>query len=326
MKDYYQILGVSKTATQDEIKSAYRKLAMKWHPDRNPDNQEEAKQKFAEISEAYETLGNPEKREQYDNPSPFGNMGGGGGYQQWTDPSGNMHFSFTSDGSGGIPPEFMNGFGFGGFGPFGGFGRRMDPNAPRPGESMIFTLSVGFMEAINGCSKKVRLNIEDNCGCINGCDKCNHTGRIQKTVTLEVKVPKGCPDGQRLRIPGQGNRGYNGGPNGDIYFQIDIESHEFFIRDGYDILQRVDIPFETFVLGGEVKYHTLEGEDTYKIAPGTNPGKVIVFRGKGSPVMNSINSYGDLKVLLNLVMPGDLTDAERQKLEAYREERRKNGK
>jgi molecular chaperone DnaJ len=335
MKDYYQILGVSKEASADEIKSAYRKLAMKWHPDRNPDNVEEAKNKFAEINEAYETLSNPEKRQQYDNPSPFGGgFGdmGDGEMHQWTDENGNMHFEFRGSpgGMGGFGSPFMGGFGpmggMGGFGPFGRRMHRMDPNAPRPGESMIFNLSVGFMEAINGCSKKVKLNIEDNCTCLNGCEKCNHTKRIQKTVTLEVKIPRGCPDGQRLRIPGQGNRGYNGGPNGDIYFQIDIAQHDIFIRDGFDVIQKVDLPFELFVLGGDITYHTLTGTETYHVSPMTNPGKVLVFRGKGSPIMNSINSYGDLKVLLNLVMPTSLTDKEREKLEAYRDERKRNGK
>lgn len=340
MKDYYQTLGVSKDASADEIKSSYRRLAMRFHPDRQSGKSDaekkEAEDRFKEINEAYDTLSDPQKRQQYDNPSPFGGMDGGfgdfgpGESRQWTDENGNMHFEFRGSGMpgggmGGFDPWGMGGFGMGGFGPFGRR-TRMDPNAPRAGESMILTLSVGFMEAINGCSKKVRLNIEDNCGCLNGCDKCNHTGRIQKTVTLEVKVPKGCPDGQRLRVAGQGNRGYNGGPNGDIYFQIDIASHDYFVRDGFDVLQKVDVPFETFVLGGEITYHTLTGTESYQVSPMTNPGKVLVFRGKGSPVMNSINSYGDLKVLLNLVMPTSLTDREREKLEAYRDERKKNGK
>lgn len=330
-KDYYQILGVSKEATADEIKSAYRKLAMKWHPDRNPDNPE-AKTKFQEINEAYDTLSDPQKRQQYDNPSPFGSdFGdfGDGEVHQWTDENGNQHFEFRGSGMpggmggfGGFNP-FMGGFGMGGFSPFG---RRADPNAPRPGESMVFTLGVGFMEAINGCSKKVRLNIEDNCSCLNGCEKCNGTRRIQKTITLEVKVPKGCPDGQRLRIAGQGNRGYNGGPNGDIYFQISIEPHEVFVRDGFDLLEKVDVPFETFVLGGKIKVQTLDGEIEQEVKPMTQPGKVLVFRGKGTPVMNSINSYGDLRVLLNLTMPTSLTDRERELLEKYREERAGNSK
>lgn len=333
-KDYYKILGVEKTATEDEIKKSYRKLALKYHPDhqqgKSDAEKKDAEEKFKEINEAYEILSNPEKRQQYDNPSPFADFGGmgGGTTRQWTDENGNMHFEFRGSGMpgmggmGGFDPWGMGGFGMGGFGPFGRR-TRMDPNAPRPGESMIFTLSVGFMEAINGCTKKVRLNIEDNCSCLNGCDKCNHTGRVQKTVTLEVKIPKGCPDGQRLRVAGQGNRGYNGGPNGDIYFQIDIASHDYFIRDGFDILQKVDVPFETFVLGGDITYHTLTGTEHYQVSPMTNPGKVLVFKGKGSPVMNSINSYGDLRVLLNLVMPTSLTDSEREKLEAYRDERKK---
>ena len=334
MKDYYAILGVAKDATQDEIKSAYRKLAMKWHPDRNPDNLEEAKNKFAEINEAYETLGNPEKREQYDHPSPFGKVGGmgGGGYQQWTDPNGNMHFSFTSDG-GGIPPEFMErmgGFGFGGFpgfGPFGGFGgRRVDPNAPRPGENILLVLDVPFMDAINGCTKKVKLYVEEDCGCLNGCDKCNHTGRTKKVVTLDVKVPRGCPDGQRLRVAGQGNKGYNGGPPGDILFQVSIGRHDIFVRDGFDVGTKVSVPFETFVLGGKIEIPTLDGKMEHELPPYTKPGKVLVFKGKGSPIMNSMNAYGELKVLLDLEMPSGLSKRERELLEEYRDERRKNGK
>lgn len=326
-KNYYDILGVSKDATKEEISKAYKQKARKLHPDVN--HAPDAKEKFQELNEAYEVLSNPEKRQQYDNPSPFGDFGGGmgdGEVHQWTDENGNQHFEFRGSGMPG---------GFGGFNPFGGFdsfmggfrGRRHpDPNAPRPGQDMIFGLSVGFREAIDGCSKKVRLNIEDNCGCLNGCDKCGHTGRIQKTITLEVKVPKGCPDGQRLRIAGQGNRGYNGGPNGDIYFQISIEPHEVFVRDGFDLLEKVDVPFETFVLGGKIKVQTLDGEIEQEVRPMTQPGKVLVFRGKGTPVMNSINSYGDLRVLLNLTMPASLTDRERELLEKYREERSGNSK
>ena len=336
MKDYYQILGVAKDASEEDIKKAFKQKARKLHPDVN--HAPDAKERFQELNEAYETLSDPQKRQQYDNPSPFGNMGGGmgdGEVHQWTDENGNMHFEFRGSGMpggmGGFDPfgmGGMGGFGMGGFNPFGSRMRRQDPNAPRPGESMIFTLSVGFMEAINGCSKKVRLNIEDNCGCLNGCDKCNHTGRKTKTITLEVKVPKGCPSGQRLRVAGQGNRGYNGGPNGDIYFQIDVgnDPNGIFIRDGFDILQKVDVPFETFVLGGEIAYHTLRGIEKYQIPPMTKPGKVLVFSGKGSPVINSINAYGDLKVLLDLAMPTNLTDEERKKLEAYRDERHRNGK
>ena len=336
-KDYYKILGVENTATEDEIKKAYRKLALRYHPDhqqgKSDAEKKEAEDKFKDINEAYEVLSNSEKRQQYDNPSPFGgfgDMGGDGEVHQWTDDNGNMHFEFRGSempGGFGFGNPFMDSFGMGGFGPFGRR-RRMDPNAPRPGESMIFTLSVGFREAIDGCSKKVRLNIEDNCGCLNGCEKCNHTGRIQKTITLEVKIPSGCPDGQRLRVAGQGNRGYNGGPNGDIYFQIDIgnDPNGIFVRDGFDLLQKVEVPFETFVLGGEIEYHTLNGVEKYIVQPYTKPGKVLMFRGKGVHMMNSINSNGDLKVLLDLKMPTDLTDEERKHLEAYRDCRARNSK
>lgn len=335
MKDYYKILGVSKDASADEIKKSYRKLALKYHPDhqqgKSDAEKKEAEDKFKEINEAYETLSDPDKRQQYDNPSPFGGFGGdgdfGGGAGSWTSPDGNIHFEFSGD-----PRAMGGGFGFGGFNPFmGGFNpfgrRRVDPNAPRQGESMMFTLSVGFMEAINGCKKKVRLNIEDNCGCLNGCEKCNHTGRVPKTITLEVKVPKGCPPGQKLRVAGQGNRGYNGGPNGDIYFVIDSpEQYDVFVRDGFDLFEKIDLPFETFILGGDINVKTLDGEVKYNVKPFTKLGKVEVFNGKGVPVMNSLNAKGDLKVLLNPVLPDSLTEEQRGKLEAYRDSRCGNSK
>ena len=223
MKNYYDILGVSKDATQDDISKAFKQKARKLHPDVN--HAPNAKDQFQELNEAYETLSDPDKRRQYDNPSPFGGFGGSGDFgdgasRTWTSPDGSVHFEFHGD------PRGMEGFGFGGFNPFmDGFNpfgeRRVNPSAPRPGEDLMFTLSVGFMEAIEGCKKKVRLSVEEDCGCLNGCDKCGHTGRKAKTITLEVKVPKGCPSGQRLRVAGQGNRGYNGGPNGNIYFLID---------------------------------------------------------------------------------------------------------
>lgn len=343
MKDYYKILGVDENVSDDELKSVFRKLAMKYHPDRqvgkSDAEKKEADEKFKEINEAYDTLSSKEKREQYDTMrkyggdssgfSPFGDMGGSA--RQWTDENGNMHWEFHGDprGMGGFDPFGMGGFGMGGMGGFDPFGRRrVDPTAPRRGDDLMFTLSVGFMEAINGCKKKVRLNVDEDCGCLTGCDKCDNTGRKTKTITLEVKIPKGCPRGQRLRVAGQGNRGYNGGPNGDIYFQIDVgdDPDGVFIRDGFDLLQKVDVPFETFVLGGEIEYHTLNGIEKYEVKPHTKPGKVLLFQGKGTPVMNSLNAYGDLKVLLDLKMPIDLTDEERKHLEAYRDCRAKNGK
>ena len=329
MKNYYDILGVSKDATQDDISKAFKQKARKLHPDVN--HAPNAKDQFQELNEAYETLSDPDKRRQYDNPSPFGGFGGSGDFgdgasRTWTSPDGSVHFEFHGD------PRGMEGFGFGGFNPFmDGFNpfgeRRVNPSAPRPGEDLMFTLSVGFMEAIEGCKKKVRLSVEEDCGCLNGCDKCGHTGRKAKTITLEVKVPKGCPSGQRLRVAGQGNRGYNGGPNGNIYFLIDSpKQYDVFIRDGFDLLEKIDLPFETFILGGSIKVKTLDGEIDYNVKPFTKLGKVKVFSEKGVPVMNSLNARGDLKVLLNPVMPESLTDEERKHLEAYRDCRVRNSK
>ena len=337
MKDYYKILGVSEDVSPDELKKIYRKMALKYHPDhqqgKSDAEKKEAEDKFKEVNEAYETLSDPKKREEYDmmrkyGDSGFGGFGGGGDgmSRQWTSPDGSVHFEFHGDprGMGGFGPFGMGGFGMGGFDPFGR--HRVDPNAPRRGEDLIFTLSVGFMEAIEGCKKKVRLNVEEDCDCLNGCDKCNHTGRRTKTITLEVKVPKGCPNGQRLRVAGQGNRGYNGGPSGDIYFQIAVGEHETFVRDGFDLLEKVDVPFETFILGGNIKVKTLDGEIDYEVKPFTKLSKVVVFHSKGVPVMNHLNAFGDLKVLLDPVLPESLTDEERKHLEAYRDSRAKNGK
>lgn len=316
-KNYYDILGVDKSVSSEELKRAYRNLCKKWHPDLN--HSPEAKDKFAEINEAYEVLSNPEKRSEYDNPSPFGGFGGQG-MNGFRDANGNFHFTWSSDGSqGGFNPFDAFGQFFGGMGGMGGF-RRPDQNAPRPGEDILLVLNVGFIEAINGCTKKVRLNVQDN----------QDGKRVPKTITLEVKIPSGAYDGLRLRVAGQGNRGYNGGPNGDIFFQLNISEHEVFIRDGYDLVEKIDIPFETFVLGGKIKVKVLDGDrivaNEHEISPNTKPGKTLVFRGKGVPIINSLNNKGDLRVVLNLVMPDNLTDEERKHLEAYRDSRNKNSK
>lgn len=309
-KNYYDILGVDKSVSFEELKRVYRNLCKKWHPDINKSH--EAEEKFKEINEAYETLSDPQKREQYDNPNPFGNGFGSSGMNGFRDANGNMHFTWSSDGSdnSGFNPFDMFERMMGGRRGF----RRQDPNAPRPGEDKVLSLTVKFMEAINGCKKTVRLNIEDN-------DK--DYNRILKTITLEVKIPRGCPNGQRLRIPEQGNKGYNGGKNGDIYFIISIEEHPYFVRYGYDIGVKVTVPFETFVLGGKVKVPTLDGEVEMEIGEYSVPGTILTLEGKGSPIMNTVNSYGDLKAILELVMPTDLTDKERKALEKYRDERNK---
>ena len=323
MKDYYQILGVKKDATKDDIQKAFRKAAMKYHPDhqsgKSDSEKKEAEAKFKDINEAYETLSDPQKRQQYDNPSSFGDKWMNG----FRDANGNVHFTWTSDGSSGsihdeILKEFIRRQGFN----MGGFGFREDPNAPIDGEDILLVLNVGFMEAINGCKKTVKLNVEANCDCLNGCEKCHNIGRVPKTIKLEVKIPKGCPEGLRLRVPDKGNEGINGGRPGDIYFQVHIMEDEVFVRQGYDIGEEIEVPFETLVLGGKVKIKTLDGEIEHELPPNTKIGKVLVFKGKGSPVMNSLNAFGDLRVLVKIQMPEFLTDKQRNALEKYRDERK----
>lgn len=304
-KDYYSILGVDKNATPDQIKSAFRKLAVKYHPDKQAGKSDAEKKvaedKFKEINEAYETLSDPQKRQEYDNPNPFGS-----GMNGFRDANGNMHFSWSSgDAEFGPFSEFMNMF---------RRARNVDPNAPRPGQDIILSLRVEFMEAIRGCTKTVKLNIEDNEG----------DNRVLKPVTLEIKIPEGCPNGMRLRVAGKGNKGYNGGPTGDIYFQITVGEHETFVREGYDLLLEMKLPFETFVLGGTIKIPTLDGEKNYELKPNMNPGKILCFRGSGVHVVNTLNSNGDLRVLLSLEMPTNLTDKEIELLKQYRDERNKH--
>lgn len=315
-KDYYRILGVPKDASDDEIKKAYRKLSKQWHPDLN--KSPEAKDRFAEINEAHQVLSDPEKRRAYDNPGfgGFGGFGPGGfgGARQYTSPDGSMHFEWSSDGPGGMDGEAIREFmrRMGGMGGMGGQWGRPDPNAPRDGEDILLVLGITFRESIDGCRKTIRLNVEDNGP--NG-------DRVKKTVTVEVKVPAGIPDGMRLRVPDRGNRGVNGGRNGDIYLQMRIAPDPVFQRDVYDLWEKVPVPFETFVLGGEVEIQTLDGTEKYRVEPGSVPGRTATLTGRGAPVMNATGQHGDLNLLLQLEWPKDLTDRERELLGKYRDER-----
>ncbi len=343
-KDYYEVLGVSKDASDDEIKSAFRKLAKKYHPDIS--KEENAEAKFNEVQEAYEVLGDPNKRKQYDQfghaafDQTAGARGYGGGGFGGFDASG---FDFGD--------IFDNIFG-GGFGGFGGSSR----NSARQGNDRLMRVRLTFEEAVFGCEKDIKLEVNDKCDDCNGkggtgeetcskchgsgtitseqrtlfgafmskttCDKCNGkgktyanrcssckgTGRVVVNKTITVNIPKGVDTGNRLRISGKGEPGINGGPNGDLYLEFVVEPHEFYNRDGDDIYLKVPINIAEAVLGTKKEIPTLFGNVKLTIPEGTNTGDKQRIKGKG------INK-GDMYVIMDVRMPKKISRDQRKLFE-----------
>ena len=322
-KDYYKVLGVAKDAAQKDIKSAYRKLARKWHPDANPNNTKEAEERFKEISEAYEVLGDAEKRKKYDalgsdwsraaeqaeaqrqyrsaqsaNPNPFGEQ------------------SFATGDASGFS-DFFDLF-------FSGIGRRPQtassaPSAGRRGGDLETTLDVSLREAYAGGSKPISLQIEDNCplcggsGVLNGqiCPQCHGTGRIITPKRFDVTIPRGVRDGQRIRLRGQGASGSGGGPSGDLFLVVRLQPEAGFERKGDDLYVDLPVSIYDLVLGGEVRVPTMTSDVTVTIPPGTQNGKLLRLGGKGMPKAKS-SGFGDLYVRLQAVLPANLSPRERE--------------
>lgn len=323
-RDYYEVLGVEKSASADEIKKAYRKKAKQYHPDLNPGDKE-AEAKFKEANEAYEVLSDDQKKASYDQ---FGHAGvdpnygaGGGGF-------GGGFGGFGDDIDLG---DIFSSF-FGGGGGFGGGGRRANPNAPRRGEDLQSTVTISFEEAAKGCKRKVDVNRVDVCSECNGsgaqkgtspttcpechgsgqvmaqqrtpfgviqtqractrcggkgkiietpCQKCRGRGRVSKHSTLEVNIPAGIDDRQILNVRGEGNKGINGGPSGDLHVNVNVRPHPFFERDGFNVWCDVHVTFVQAALGDTLMVPTLDGKVKYDIPAGTQPGAVYVLKGKG---------------------------------------------
>ena len=323
-RDYYEVLGVEKSASADEIKKAYRKKAKQYHPDLNPGDKE-AEAKFKEANEAYEVLSDDQKKARYDQ---FGHAGvdpnygaGGGGF-------GGGFGGFGDDIDLG---DIFSSF-FGGGGGFGGGGRRANPNAPRRGEDLQSTVTISFEEAAKGCKRKVDVNRVDVCPDCNGsgaqkgtspttcpechgsgqvmaqqrtpfgviqtqracsrcggkgkiietpCQKCRGRGRVSKHSTLEVNIPAGIDDRQILNVRGEGNKGINGGPAGDLHVNVNVRPHPFFERDGFNVWCDVHVTFVQAALGDTLMVPTLDGKVKYDIPAGTQPGAVYVLKGKG---------------------------------------------
>ena len=353
-RDYYEVLGVQKGASTDEIKKAYRKQAMKYHPDRNPGNTE-AEEKFKECAEAYEVLSDDDKRARYDQfgfagVDPNYGAGQGGGY----------------------------GSGFGGFGDFGDLGdifgsffgggtSRASANAPRRGENVRARLEVTFEEAAFGCDKEVSAARIENCSACGGsgsadgkvetcsmcrgagqvrtqqnfmgmtmqssttcpqcsgrgkivknpCNTCKGKGKVRRTQRIKVKIPAGVDHGQSLRGRGEGCVGSNGGPSGDLLVEIYIKRHPIFSREDYTVLCEVPITFAQAALGAEIDIPTLEGTEKYTIGEGTQTGTTFTLRGRGIPNVNQPRAKRNLYLPVNVEIPRGLNAKQKEALRAF---------
>ncbi|MFO7871606.1 MAG: molecular chaperone DnaJ [Kiritimatiellia bacterium] len=350
-EDYYELLGVKKTASGEEIKKAYRKLAMKYHPDRNPDDKA-AETKFKEVSEAYEVLSDSEKRRRYDQ---FGHEGmksafGPGGFDFSRDFT---HVSDLQDILGSI-------FGEGGgvFEEFFGGGRRTRRGGARRGADLRFDLEIDLEEAAFGSHRDITVPATEECRQCSGtgaapgkgmetcrhcggrgavvsgggffqvkqtcpvcggtgkiirdpCRACKGTGRLNTRKRLSLKIPKGVESGSRLRLAGKGEGGGRGGPAGDLYVVIHVRDHELFQRRREDLYCEVPVPFHIATLGGEIKVPTVNGYARLKIAAGTQSGKVFRLRGEG---LRSVEGYGrgDLHVQVQVEVPVRLNSAQKK--------------
>lgn len=352
-RDYYEVLGVAKTATPDEIKSAYRKLARQYHPDVTKEPKEVAEEKFKEISEAYEVLSDPSKRNLYDQ---YGHAGvnqqfGGGGFS-WDD------FTHQDD----ISDIFGDLFGsiFG-----GGGGSRRNRNGPRAGESLRYDIDLTLKDVLNG--KEIEISVPHvanctecsgtgakggktetckqcggrgqvqqirrtmfgqmstiaDCPACNGtghtavekCPKCHGQGRLQKTAKVKLNIPAGVDEDSRIRVQGQGDAGYNGGPPGDLYVVVHVKDDRRFERDGINLWTGVTTTYPKLVLGGEAPVTTLEGETAMlRIPAGTQVGAVLRLQGKGLPKINQPKIRGDLFVRVRIDVPTKVSEMEKELL------------
>ncbi len=352
-RDYYEVLGVPKNASEDEIKKAYRKLAMKYHPDRNQGDAKSAEAKFKEAKEAYEMLSDPQKKAAYDQ---YGHAG--------VDP--NMRGG--AEGFGGFAETFGDIFGdiFG-----GGRGGARGGRQVYRGADLSYAMDITLEEAAAGKEAQIRIPSWDDCDTCHGsgakpgtsastcttchgqgvvqmrqgffsvqqtcphcrgtgkvikdpCTSCHGQGKVKNQKTLEVKIPAGIDDGMRIRSAGNGEPGSNGGPPGDLFIEIRLKKHDIFERDGADLHCVVPIGFATAVLGGEIEVSTLSGKAAIDIPEGTQAGKQFRLRGKGIKGVRS--SYpGDLYCHISIETPVKLTEHQRKLLKEFDESLRKGG-
>lgn len=354
-KDFYEILGVQKGASDDELKKAFRALAKKYHPDANPGNKE-AEQTFKDVSEAYQFLSDPQKRAAYDQygHSAFDQMGGGGGYGSYG----------QAYDMGDIFEQFFGGGG-GGFSDIFGGGRR---SGPRKGRDVQYNISIKFEEAIFGLTKDITLSMDETCETCNGsgakpgtnpetcrkcggsgqervqqqtifgvsvvtrtcsvcggegkivkdpCPKCSGKGKTKKSKTIELNIPKGIDDGQSIRISGKGEAGDKGGPYGDLLINVRVQPHKIFTRDGMNLYIDVPISYVQAALGDEISIPLIDGEEKQTIKSGTQTGTRVTLRGKGVPNVRNQKQVGDLIATLNVVVPTSLNEKQKDILREF---------
>jgi DnaJ-class molecular chaperone len=322
-KDYYAILGVPKGAPEKDIKSAYRKLARKWHPDANPENAKAAEEKFKEISEAYEVLGDPEKRKKYDALGSDWQRAARQAeeqrqYRRSYGEADFGNFDFGPGAAGAGPSGFSDFFDM--F--FSGIGRRQTSQSTsfaRRGQDLETTIELSLRDVYDGGKKAVALQVEDMCprchgtGTDNGriCPQCGGTGRVLVTKKFEVAIPKGIGDGQRIRLAGQGGVGISGGGNGDLFLIVKLLDDAMYKRKGDDLY--VDFPVSVYdlVLGGEVKVPTMAGHVAMTIPEGTQNNRLLRLTGKGMPKVKG-EGAGDQYVRLIGQLPQSLSDKEKK--------------
>jgi curved DNA-binding protein len=304
-RDYYETLGVSKTASDDEIKSAFRKLARKFHPDvAKPKDKATAEEKFKQINEAYEVLSDPEKRQKYDQlganwnqpgggqPPPGWGQQPGGGFQRYGG-DGGVEFEFGGTGfSDFFEAFFGGGRGQSAFGGGGGFGRR--PGSAERGSDVEADIMVTLEEALHGSTRQVSLR----------------RGGSNKVETYQVKIPRGVHEGQRIRLAGQGEAGAGGGKSGDLFLRVRLARHPDFTVEGSDLIYEAKIEPWKAALGGQLEVPTLEGTVRLKIPPGTQGGQRFRIRERGLP--SAAASRGNLYVIPQIQIPKKLTERERE--------------
>lgn len=322
-KNYYDILGVEKTAAEKDIKSAYRKLARKWHPDANPTNAPQAEEKFKEIQEAYEVLGDADKRKKYDVLGNDWQRAAQEAEQQRTYRQAQQDASFNFNNfnaSGGAPGNGASGFSdfFDMF--FSGIGRRPTAGPTSFGErgqDLETSIDLTLAEAYEGGKKSVSLQLEDRCPRCAGtgtdrkgiCPQCHGTGRVLETKRFDVTIPKGVREGQRIRLTGQGGSGTTGGPNGDLFLIVKFNDDKRYERKGDDLYVDLPVSIYDLILGGDVAVPTMTGEVTMTIPAGTQNNKMLRLSGKGMPKLKNAG-FGDEYVRLVGLLPTELTEKE----------------
>jgi molecular chaperone DnaJ len=345
-RDYYDVLGIAKSASKEEIRKAYRSLSKKFHPDLN--KEANAEEKFKEVTEAFEVLSDESKKANYDqyghvDPNQgFGGFGGGGGADG---------FGFD---------DIFSTF-------FGGNGRRRDPNAPRKGDDLQYSMTIDFMEAVFGKEMEIEVPKEESCDTCDGsgakkgtsaktcshcdgsgqisvtqntplgqmvnrrtcphcqgkgkiipekCTTCHGDGRVTKRKKIKITIPEGVDDGQQLRVSGQGEAGHNGGPTGDLYIVFRVKSHEKFIREGDDVYLELNLSFPQAALGDEIEVPTVQGNVNLKVPAGTQTGTKFRLRGKGIKNVHG-RGTGDQHVVVKVNTPKKMSEKQKELMREF---------